>query len=97
PQLVAFSEILNQILNDSESNDQLLVPIQKLLLHSVTEYDIFLCGIDTRENENSNQVENIGLTMRFTLKKEYEQENIIYIWPQLSPVRKGSDWKEFCH
>src|SRR6266498_4649053 len=40
PRSAAFSEILNQILSDSNPNDRLLTPVQKLLVHSVAEHDI---------------------------------------------------------
>ncbi|CAG8502458.1 12012_t:CDS:2, partial [Cetraspora pellucida] len=40
PRSTAFSEILNQILRDSRSDDPILAPVQKLLLHSVAECDI---------------------------------------------------------
>ena len=36
----AFSEILNQILSNSNRDDQLLTPVQKLLVHSVVKRDI---------------------------------------------------------
>jgi len=39
-QSVAFSEILNWILGNSKPDDQILTPVQKLLLHSVAERDI---------------------------------------------------------
>src|SRR6266496_121279 len=38
--LVSFTEIFNQILNESNPNDLSLAPIQKLLLNSVSERDI---------------------------------------------------------
>jgi len=40
PRSAAFSEILNQILSDSEPDDLILTPVQKLLLQSVAERDI---------------------------------------------------------
>src|SRR6266540_2216026 len=40
PQSAAFSDILNRILSESQPEDPLLTPVQKLLLHSVTERDI---------------------------------------------------------
>lgn len=40
PRSAAFSEILNQILNNSDANDSSLTTIQKFLLTSVTERDI---------------------------------------------------------
>jgi ATP-dependent DNA helicase PIF1 len=40
PKSAAFSEILDQILSSSKPDDQILTPVQKLLLHSVAERDI---------------------------------------------------------
>jgi DNA replication protein DnaC len=40
PRSEGFSQILNRILNNSNSTDKLLAPVQKLLLHSVAERDI---------------------------------------------------------
>ncbi|EXX58670.1 uncharacterized protein LOC114530801 [Rhizophagus irregularis DAOM 181602=DAOM 197198] len=40
PRSAAFSDILNQILNESQPEDPLLTSVQKLLLHSVAEWDI---------------------------------------------------------
>lgn len=40
PRSVAFSDILNQILNESQPEDPLLTSVQKLLLHSVAEWNI---------------------------------------------------------
>ncbi len=37
---IAFSEIFNQILNNSDPNDVSLTSIQKLLLSSISEWDI---------------------------------------------------------
>ena len=40
PQSEAFSDVLNQILNESKPEDQILAPVQRLLLSSVAEHDI---------------------------------------------------------
>jgi hypothetical protein len=40
PRSAAFSEILNKILSNSNPDDPLLTPVQKLLIHSVGERDI---------------------------------------------------------
>ena len=42
PQSAAFSDILNQILSESQPEDSSLTSVQKLLLHSVLEQDIFI-------------------------------------------------------
>ncbi len=38
--LIVFSKIFNQILNNSNSINTLLIPIQKLLLSSIIEQDM---------------------------------------------------------
>jgi hypothetical protein len=40
PRSSAFSDILDRILSESQPEDTLLAPVQKLLLHSVAERDI---------------------------------------------------------
>ena len=40
PQSAAFLDILNQILSESQPEDSSLTSIQKLLIHSVSEWDI---------------------------------------------------------
>jgi hypothetical protein len=40
PRSLVFSDILDRILSESQPEDTLLAPVQKLLLHSVAERDI---------------------------------------------------------
>ncbi|CAG8629728.1 15490_t:CDS:2, partial [Racocetra persica] len=40
PRSEAFSQILDRILNNSNATNRLLAPVQKLLLHSISEHDI---------------------------------------------------------
>ncbi|PKC53999.1 hypothetical protein RhiirA1_355380, partial [Rhizophagus irregularis] len=40
PRSSAFSDVLNRILSESQPEDTLLAPVQKLLLYSVAEWDI---------------------------------------------------------
>ena len=40
PRSEAFSDILNRILGESQSEDPILTPVQKFLLHSVAERNI---------------------------------------------------------
>ncbi|GBC48412.2 ATP-dependent DNA helicase PIF1 [Rhizophagus irregularis DAOM 181602=DAOM 197198] len=103
PKSVAFTEIFNQILNKSNSDDNSLASIQKLLLNSIAERDIsaqetchLLLGIplyhSSRQNVLLNLNEEAPRCVQGTGSRENDEDTIMERGRTTrSPLRKYWD------